>query len=1749
MKKARALGTIFRLTVLAIAVPAVVIVACANSDHGAPTGGDFTTNPNGGTGAPCADLAERKCGITLRAHDGVADCMEATQVCHGGTWGECGEKGPVTTKSIEMVSLLGGGLHPENLGSPSSCASNPCDPYCGTFVDTPSGTLDAGEDGLVYSLDGGITVPVVGTAVDGGATPDALAHDPFAVKANFDGPCKTDADCNLDQHCVAGTCVSWKPGEFDTTCSAPGDSFGAVKPQLICNFTDPVDHYGEFAGTAVVAQFDKSAAPDHAAMVAIAGYSDYLANPASVTTHVRENGKIKIINAKKCVADLSIPSTDDKTPLDPDGVTPRDSALGYGTAVLRFNDQSTPLLVDLNNDGVPELIAEAGWDYSGGGGWAQFRLMAFSISVDVTGKYTSSFYAGWSDPAGIKGRAWQTTTNASGNYAALVPLGNWDSSGPVAIDLDNDGLTEIVWNGYVFNVQGRLIGLRPDIYALNQWGEREYWGQNSIVGDFDLDGKVEYMERQGLFEAGNLTYTGGVLTSMQWNADPIYKAPYYIGCSTAGAAYTLQTTGPDINQCTACSAGYTYTVSAGVSSCNGCPAGYTKQLVGINAGKCVKSCTAPQTYQSSGVDDGQCVNVSTCPTSATQQYWTDTVPAADSGKCASCAAGVLDVTVASPTYGSCLGCPAGYSKVVGGVNDGKCVQSCTAPKTYQNTGTDDGKCVDISACATTAARTYWTPATPAGFGGTCVACTAAGATLDTAPASPTYGQCLYAAACPAGYFRDVGGVNNGKCVQNCAAPSTYMNSSVDDGKCVNSSTCPTTTYETYWTAAAPAGYGGTCTNCPTTATLDVGAASPTYGKCLSCPSGTAPVPGGTNAGKCYSCAGGGTYVSSGPKDGSCETCATGTYYPTGASCGTCAASYAFNTATGQCDKAGKPSIAASFTPAVFPASTIKAQTVAAPALGALAKTVPPVLPTAPTVTALAKSTPTVKSYVNAATVAGLSKSTPATAASSLAPTVKASDTFNYPSLVPDFNNRDFQAFVDLGDYGGATAKGKPEIVWVSENEVFVMAIDGTPILGWQASFTDSKGVPWYLRPSAPAAGSAFDAFVPTLGGGGGSITIGDYDGDGLPEFGIAGASYYFVFDIDCVSPRSYGGKTGTCVRAGTACDCGACGTNPTNMAVLWCKGTQDQSSFITGSSVFDFNADGAAEVVYGDECWTRVYDGKTGTIYFSANHSSQTKLEEPIVADVNGDGRADLVMTSTRAGEGAPGRGLACPSSCAAGEKYDATGNVCYHCFGGASVSGATAPFTCSDGTTPYTYNLVTDNAQIGGVAQAGWLVDKAFPGLPCTTAADCPTAGMACTSGLCRCTTPTFTPPPGVDAQCGAGFACVDPPAGTAGAGKTCRSLKCTGNGCGVSGVQVWTGPGSGWAKSRPIWNQQAYTPTQINDNGTVKKTSLLTTDETVAWTPTNPRANSFRQQLQTPGTPASAAPSLTLEYPCTADSIPVCNRGSATADPGQIVMGFPGNASKFDGSSDKLIKVTCPPTTVPIKPGECIILNCPGIGKGTLEYMVNPDCSGGVCSTDADCGGAAGSCNLTTHQCAATCKNGLTSTPAAPQCQPGSGRWSFTHGGGPSATICGGTATGASAATFTRTFGPLTCPKGTSLKWGLFSYDTTDPSGTNVTFNFKTGSMADGGTITWGLPVQVSIAGYNPVGSATVANPQVCTAPIGGGFTCPIDLGKAFTSAVPAQRSDQPMLEMDATLNPTSTDAPILNAWNVTYDCVPSE
>lgn len=85
--------------------------------------------------------------------------------------------------------------------------------------------------------------------------------------------------------------------------------------------------------------------------------------------------------------------------------------------------------------------------------------------------------------------------------------------------------------------------------------------------------------------------------------------------------------------------------------------------------------------------------------------------------------------------------------------------------------------------------------------------------------------------------------------------------------------------------------------------------------------------------------------------------------------------------------------------------------------------------------------------------------------------------------------------------------------------------------------------------------------------------------------------------------------------------------------ILWQRAISDGSSRNTGSSVFDFEGDGRAEVLYADEKDFYIYDGPTGdTRAQFAEHSSGTLTENPLVVDVNNDGLAEIILASNNYG-------------------------------------------------------------------------------------------------------------------------------------------------------------------------------------------------------------------------------------------------------------------------------------------------------------------------------------------------------------------------------------------------------------------------------------------------------------------------------------------------------------------------------------
>ncbi|MEQ9442577.1 MAG: gliding motility-associated C-terminal domain-containing protein [Cyclobacteriaceae bacterium] len=76
------------------------------------------------------------------------------------------------------------------------------------------------------------------------------------------------------------------------------------------------------------------------------------------------------------------------------------------------------------------------------------------------------------------------------------------------------------------------------------------------------------------------------------------------------------------------------------------------------------------------------------------------------------------------------------------------------------------------------------------------------------------------------------------------------------------------------------------------------------------------------------------------------------------------------------------------------------------------------------------------------------------------------------------------------------------------------------------------------------------------------------------------------------------------------------------------------SSGFTSTAVFDFDGDGASEIVYRDEINLHIVDGFTGKPFpqFSSADfcSSNTHAEYPIIADVDGDGETEIVVVCGR---------------------------------------------------------------------------------------------------------------------------------------------------------------------------------------------------------------------------------------------------------------------------------------------------------------------------------------------------------------------------------------------------------------------------------------------------------------------------------------------------------------------------------------
>jgi hypothetical protein len=368
---------------------------------------------------------------------------------------------------------------------------------------------------------------------------------------------------------------------------------------------------------------------------------------------------------------------------------------------------------------------------------------------------------------------------------------------------------------------------------------------------------------------------------------------------------------------------------------------------------------------------------------------------------------------------------------------------------------------------------------------------------------------------------------------------------------------------------------------------------------------------------------------------------------------------------------------------------------------------------------------------------------------------------------------------------------------------------------------------------------------------GGPPTIGNLDGDPMPEFAVAGASRLRVFDFSCTG-------------AGNGCEA---------QYVRWSTPSQDCSSRQTGASIFDFEGDGKAEVVYADECFLRVYAGDTGDVLYSSPRTSGTWLESPVIADVDKDQNTEIVV------------------------------NNAYHV--GCPTLGVNG--------TPY--------------------IDPLHPGVRCDDNDGCVPGGN-CVDGFCRCTD---------NSDCDVGLSCAP---SLSGGDDVCRATHPNDSASAVGGIRVLRERLDRWVSSRSIWNQHAYSISNVNEDGSIPKTS----DWVKNWTVTEAGYNSFRQNEQgTAG--AEDLPDITGRFtdeePCVIGGssskvylqATVCNRGKravGAALPATFYVGDPADGEILCTSY----------TDGPVPTEGCLLVYCE-IGDGVegkeVTMVVNDDGMGG--------------------------------------------------------------------------------------------------------------------------------------------------------------------------------------------------------------
>ncbi len=166
----------------------------------------------------------------------------------------------------------------------------------------------------------------------------------------------------------------------------------------------------------------------------------------------------------------------------------------------------------------------------------------------------------------------------------------------------------------------------------------------------------------------------------------------------------------------------------------------------------------------------------------------------------------------------------------------------------------------------------------------------------------------------------------------------------------------------------------------------------------------------------------------------------------------------------------------------------------------------------------------------------------------------------------------------------STNSGHPQVANVDDDpepEVVIVGSDGVSVLEHDGTTKVLEANPTNEGPSSwgrPAA-------------------IHDFDGDGFVDIAAKSDIYYAVLHGDT--------------------------------SLLW-REAVNETSGMSGGTAFDFLGDGTAEAMYADEHTLFGFDGSDGDTLFTTSRRSWTMFEYPVVADVDNDGSAEVLVVSNR---------------------------------------------------------------------------------------------------------------------------------------------------------------------------------------------------------------------------------------------------------------------------------------------------------------------------------------------------------------------------------------------------------------------------------------------------------------------------------------------------------------------------------------